>query len=139
MCMNKNSAVSGKLPLSDHLSVIILVMLLAFFLFGTAHAQQRVIVEKATGNVVDVGDETLQYDSRYFDNMDFANNPIPAGTDVRKYALNAAGAIVLRPKDELVKNFSDEWRDDLISRINASGVAANVKTLLIEIVKGMRR
>jgi hypothetical protein len=34
-----------------------------------AFAQQRVIVEKATGNVVDVGDSTLQYDTRYFDNL----------------------------------------------------------------------
>lgn len=113
---------------------------LALLLFSfPAGAQQRIVVEKATGNVVDVGDQTLQYDSRYFDNMDFTANPIPAGADVRKYMRDAAGAIVLRPKDELVKGFPDEWRDDLIARINASALAANVKTLLIEIVKGMRR
>ena len=40
-----------------------------------AFAQQRVVVEKATGNVVDAGDGSLQYDARYFDHMDLANSP----------------------------------------------------------------
>jgi len=123
----------------DMIFGLLVAGLALLFLSSPAGAQQRLIVEKATGNVVDVGDQMLQYDSRYFDNMDFANNPIPSGADVRKYVRNAAGAIVLRPKDELVKNFSDEWRDDLIARINSSALASNVKTLLIEIVKGMRR
>jgi len=123
----------------DMIFGLLVVGFALLFLSSSAGAQQRVVVEKATGNVVDVGDNNLQYDSRYFDNMDVANNPIPAGADVRKYMRNAAGAIVLRPKDELVKYFSDEWRDDLIARINASALASNVKTLLIEIVKGTRR
>jgi len=123
----------------DMIFGLLVVGFALLFLSSSAGAQQRVVVEKATGNVVDVGDNNLQYDSRYFDNMDFANNPIPSGADVRKYVRNAAGAIVLRPKDELVKNFSDEWRDDLIARINSSALASNVKTLLIEIVKGTRR
>ena len=90
-------------------------------------------------NVVDVGDSSLQYDSRFFNHLDLPNSPIPAGEDVRKYTLNAAGAIVLRPKDELVKNFADEWRNDLIARINGTGLSADLKALFIEIVKGIRR
>jgi hypothetical protein len=109
------------------------------FFAVSASAQVRVIVEKTTGNVVDVGDRTLQYDSRYFDNMDFPVSPIPAGEDVRKYMRSAAGAIVLRPKDELLKTFSDEWRKDLISRINSAGLSDDLKALLVEIVKGLRR
>src|SRR5690242_13056910 len=98
-------------------SLLITWAILASF-SSAALAQQRVVVEKSTGNVVDVGDGSLQYDSRFFNNLDLPNSPIPAGEDVKKYTLNAAGAIVLRPKDELVKNFADEWRNDLISRIN---------------------
>jgi hypothetical protein len=105
---------------------------------STAFAQQRVIVEKATGNVVDVGGPSLQYDQRYYDHMDVAVNPIPRGQDVRKYMRDAAGAIVLRPKDERVAAFADDRRDELISRINALALPADVKSLLIEIVKGLR-
>jgi hypothetical protein len=35
--------------------------------------------------------------------------------------------MVLRPKDELKSNFEDERRDDLVDRINASGVSAELK------------
>jgi hypothetical protein len=109
------------------------------FSFGSpALAQQRVIVEKATGNVIDVGDPSLQYDQRYYDHMDVAINPIPRGQDVRKYMRDAAGAIVLRPKDERVAAFADDRRDDLISRINGLALPADVKSLLIDIVKGLR-
>jgi hypothetical protein len=104
-----------------------------------AVAQQRVVVEKATGNVVDVGDASLQYDLRYFDHMEVAVSPIPRGQDVRKYMRDAAGAIVLRPKDERVTAFADERRDDLIARINALALPADLKSVLIEIVKGLRQ
>jgi hypothetical protein len=104
-----------------------------------AFAQQRIVVEKATGNVVDVGDTTLQYDSRFFDHIDSPQSVIPAGEDLRKYTRNAAGAIQLRPKDELVKNFADEWRNDLIARINSIRLSEDIKSLLIEIVKGVQR
>jgi hypothetical protein len=109
-----------------------------FSIGSPALAQQRVIVEKATGNVVDVGDPSLQYDQRYYDHMDVAINPIPRGQDVRKYMRDAAGAIVLRPKDERVAAFGDDRRDDLISRINGLALPADVKSLLIDIVKGLR-
>ena len=115
----------------------------AFFaalLFSSpALAQQRVVIERATGNIVDVGDRTLQYDSRYFDHVDFPVSPIPPGDNIRKYMRDASGAIVLRSKDELVKGFDDEWKSDLIARINGAGLSADLKALLLEIVKGMRR
>lgn len=117
---------------------IIVAALTLYFATPTV-AQQRIIVEKATGNVVDVGDTTLQYDSRFFDHIDLPNSPIPAGDDLRKYTRNAAGAIVLRPKEELIRDFADEWRNDLISRINGMRLSEDLKTLLIEIVKGSRR
>jgi hypothetical protein len=104
-----------------------------------AFAQQRVIVEKATGNVVDVGDSTLMYDTRFFDHMDLAQSPIPPGQEVRKYRRDAAGAIVLRPKDELLKISQDEWRNDLIARINGTSMSLDLKSILIELVKAMRR
>ena len=109
-----------------------------FSFASPAFAQQRVVIEKATGNIVDVGDRTLQYDSRYFDHVDFPVSPIPPGENIRKYIRDASGAIVLRPKEELL-NFEDERRKDLILRINASTFAPELKTLLLEIVKGMRR
>jgi hypothetical protein len=52
---------------------------------------------------------------------------------------DAAGAIVLRPKDERVAAFADDRRDDLISRINGLALPADVKSLLIDIVKGLRQ
>jgi len=110
-----------------------------FSFSSPAFAQQRVVVEKATGNVVDVGDSTLQYDSRYFDHMDFPASPIPGGENVRKYMRDASGAIVLRPKDELTKGFADEWRNDLTVRVNSSALPADLKAILLEIVKTMRR
>ena len=114
----------------------------AFFaavLFSSpALAQQRVVIERATGSIVDVGDRTLQYDSRYFDHMDFPVSPIPAGENIRKYMRDASGAIVLRPKQELL-NFEDERRKDLILRINASTFAPELKALLLDIVKSLRR
>ena len=58
--------------------------------------------------------------------MDLANSPIPAGENVRKYTRNAAGAIVLRPKDELTANFADEWRNDLIARVNSMSASSDV-------------
>ena len=109
------------------------------FLGSPAFAQQRVVVEKATGNVVDVGDKTLQYDTRYFDHMDFPASPIPTGENVRKYIRDASGAIVLRPKDELTKGFADEWRNDLAARINGLNLPADLKAILLDIVKTMRR
>jgi hypothetical protein len=69
--------------------------------------------------------------------MDVAINPIPRGQDVRKYMRDAAGAIVLRPKDERVAAF-DHRREDLISRINGLALPADVKSLVIDIVKGLR-
>src|SRR5687767_2268978 len=96
---------------------LIVAALIGFFAMP-ALGQQRVIVEKASGNVVDVGDGTLQYDSRYFDNMDAPTSPIQRGEDVRKYMRDASGSIVLRPKDELVKGFVDEGKSDLSARIN---------------------
>ena len=104
-----------------------------------AFAQQRIVVEKTTGNVVDVGDGTLQYDSRYFDHMDFPNSPIPPGDNIRKYTRDAAGVIVLRPKEELVKTFTDEWRNDLLSRINSMRIPDDLKALLVELLRGIRR
>ena len=117
--------------------LIVAVLILSFAC--PVFAQERIIVEKATGNVVDVGDRTLQYDSRYFDNMDVPASPIPNGEDVRKYMRDASGAIVLRPKDELTKGFADEWRNDLIARINRLVLTPDLKALLIDIVKGMNR
>jgi hypothetical protein len=104
-----------------------------------AFAQQRVIVEKATGNVVDVGDSSLQYDTRYFDNLSYPSSPIPSGANVRKYMRDASGAIVLRPKDELTKNFDDERQSDLVSRVNSANLSAELKALLLDIVKNLRR
>jgi hypothetical protein len=125
--------------LSERIAAAVLFAAILVFFSSPTFAQQRVVVEKATGNVVDVGDGSLQYDSRYYDQLDLANSPIPAGEDVRKYTRNAAGAIVLRPKDELVSNFADEWRNDLILRINSMSASSDVKALLVEIVKGLRR
>jgi hypothetical protein len=116
--------------LSKGIAAAVLFAAILVFFSSPAFAHQRVVVEKATGNVVDVGDGSLQYDSRYFDHMDLANSPIPAGENVRKYTRNAAGAIVLRPKDELTANFADEWRNDLIARINNSFVEAQHDILL---------
>lgn len=110
----------------------------AVFFSSSAFAQQRIVVEKATGNIVDVGDRTLQYDSRYFDHVDFPVSPIPPGENIGKYMRDASGAIVLRPKQELL-NFEDERRKDLILRINGAGLSPDLKALLLEIVKGMRR
>jgi len=120
-------------------TVIFILAAIVLSFSSPAFAQQRIIVEKATGNVVDVGDRTLQYDARYFDNLDHPGNPVPAGANVKKYMRDASGAIVLRPKEELKKNFDDEWRSDLISRINGATLSPDVKALLLEIVKGMRR
>ncbi len=120
-------------------TVIFILAAIVLSFSSPAFAQQRIIVEKATGNVVDVGDSTLQYDARYFDNLDYAASPIPAGANVRKYMRDASGAIVLRPKDELKKNFDDEWRSDLVSRINSVALSPDVKALLLDIVKNMRR
>jgi hypothetical protein len=105
----------------------------------TAVAQQRVVIDKATGNVVDVGDSELQYDTRYFDHMDFPAAVVPEGENVKKYRRDASGAIVLRPKDELTKTFADERNNDLIARINGSTVSAEMKAILIEIVKATLR
>ena len=111
--------------LSESIAAAVFAAILVFF-SSPAFAQQRVVVEKATGNVVDAGDGSLQYDSRYYDHMDLANSPIPAGENVRKYTRNAAGAIVLRPKDELTANFADEWRNDLIARVNSMSASSDV-------------
>jgi hypothetical protein len=46
---------------------------------------------------------------------------------VRKYTRNAAGAIVLRPKDELTANFTDEWCNDLIARVNSMSLSPDEK------------
>ena len=125
--------------LAVSLGTLVAAAFFAAVLFPSpALAQQRVVVEKATGNIVDVGDQTLQYDSRYFDHVDFPVSPIPPGENIRKYIRDASGAIVLRPKEELL-NFEDERRKDLILRINASTFAPELKALLLEIVKGMRR
>ena len=124
---------------SDCIAAAVLFAAILLSFSSPAFAQQRVVVEKATGNVVDAGDGSLQYDSRYYDHMDLANSPIPAGENVRKYTRNAAGVIVLRPKDELTTNFADEWRNDLILRINSMSASSDVKALLVEIVKGLRR
>jgi len=109
-----------------------------FSFASPAFAQQRVVIEKATGNIVDVGDRTLQYDSRYFDHVDFPVSPIPPGENIRKYIRDASGAIVLRPKEELL-NFEDERRKDFILRINASTFSPELKALLLDIVKSLRR
>lgn len=116
----------------------LIILMFAVFLSSPVFAQQRVVVEKATGNVVDMGDQKLQYDSRYFDHLDFAVSPIPEGANLAKYMRDSSGAIVQRPLAEL-KNFDDEWRKDLISRIDGSGFSSELKTLLVEIVKSMRR
>jgi hypothetical protein len=118
-------------------SLLILAALIFSFAFPV-FAQERIIVEKATGNIVDVGDSTLQYDTRYFDNLDYPRNPIPEGADFRKYVLDASGKIVLRPSDEL-KTFGDEWRKDLVSRIDALFLPPDMKSVLLEIVKSIRR
>ena len=112
---------------SDCTAAAVLFAAILVSFSSPAFAQQRVVVEKATGNVIDVGDGSLQYDSRYYDHMDLANSPIPAGENVRKYTRNAAGAIVLRPKDELTANFADEWRNDLIARINGMSASSRCK------------
>jgi hypothetical protein len=83
-------------PLGRHRGGALFAAILVSFSSPT-FAQQRVVVEKATGNVVDVGDGSLQYDARYFDHMDLANSPIPAGEDVRKYTRDTAKASVLTP------------------------------------------
>jgi hypothetical protein len=116
-----------------------LLIAAVFFFSFPAFAQQRVIVEKATGNIVDVGDASLQYDARYFDNLTYSQSPIPAGANFRKYKRDAAGDIVLRGKEELTKNFADEWQKDLIAKINAASIGPDLKAVLIELVKGMRR
>ena len=122
------------------LGTLVAAAFFAAVLFSSpALAQQRVVIERATGNIVDVGDRTLQYDSRYFDHVDFPVSPIPAGDNIRKYMRDGSGAIVLRPKEELVKGFDDEWKSDLTTRINGSGLSPDLKVLLLEIVKGMRR
>ena len=141
------NARTGKFSLSPFTRAYALVGTVVVVLFGAtllcigspAFAQQRVVVEKATGNVVDVGDSTLRYDTRYFDHMDFPASPIPTGENVRKYMRDASGAIVLRPKDELTKGFADEWRNDLTARVNNSNLPADLKAILLEIVKTMRR
>jgi hypothetical protein len=125
-------------PASQAVATALLATGIFFSSGSPALAQQRVIVEKATGNVVDVGEPSLQYDQRYYDHMDVAINPIPHGQDVRKYMRDAAGAIVLRPKDERVAAFADDRRDELISRINGLALPAELKSLLIDIVKGLR-
>jgi len=122
------------------LGTLVAAAFFAAVLFSSpALAQQRVVIERATGNIVDVGDRTLQYDSRYFDHVDFPVSPIPPGDNIGKYMRDGSGAIVLRSKDELVKGFDDEWKSDLIARINGAGLSADLKALLLEIVKGMRR
>ena len=138
---------TGRFFLSPFTRAYALVRTVVVVLFGVTllcigspvFAQQRVVVEKATGNVVDVGDRTLQYDTRYFDHMDFPASPIPTGENVRKYIRDASGAIVLRPKDELTKGFADEWRNDLAARINGLNLPADLKAILLDIVKTMRR
>ena len=121
------------------LGTLVAAVFFAGVLFSSpALAQQRVVVERATGNIVDVGDRTLQYDSRYFDHVDFPVSPIPPGDNIRKYMRDGSGAIVLRPKQELL-NFEDERRKDLILRINASTFAPELKALLLDIVKSLRR
>jgi hypothetical protein len=117
-----------------------LILIAAIILLSSpAIAQQRVIVEKATGNIVDVGDSSLQYDARYFDNLTYNQSPIPAGANFRKYKRDAVGDIVLRGKDDLAKNFADEWQKDLIAKINAASIGPDLKAVLLELVKGMRR
>ena len=126
--------------LAVSLGTLVAAAFFAAVLFPSpALAQQRVVVEKATGNIVDVGDRTLQYDSRYFDHVDFPVSPIPPGDNIGKYMRDGSGAIVLRSKDELTKGFDDEWKRDLTTRINGSGLSPDLKALLLEIVKGMRR
>ena len=121
------------------LGTLVAAVFFAGVLFSSpALAQQRVVIERATGNIVDVGDRTLQYDTRYFDHVDFPVSPIPPGENIRKYMRDASGAIVLRPKQELL-TFEDERRKDLILRINASTFAPELKALLLDIVKSLRR
>jgi len=117
-----------------------IVVLVGSGLFpAAAIAQQRIVIEKATGNVVDAGDKNLQYDTRYFDHMDFPAALIPEGENVKKYRRDASGAIVLRPKDELTKAFADERNNDLIARINGLTVSADIKAILVDIVKATLR
>lgn len=142
LTMNEDGNISAESKFLSHVIVTTIAgvgLLCGVLLVSPVSAQQRVVVEKATGNVVDIGDRTLQYDTRYFDHMDFPASPIPSGESVKKYMRDALGAIVLRPKDELIKDFADERRNDLIARINGSGVSAELKTLLIEIVKSLPR
>jgi hypothetical protein len=102
-------------------------------------AQERVVIERATGNVVDVGEASLRYDDRYFDHMDFPASPIPRGEDVRKYMRDGSGAIVLRPKDERLRSFADDRREDLTARIERLALPRELKAVLIDIVKGLRQ
>jgi hypothetical protein len=81
--------------------VIFAVAFIAYLLPSSVFSQQRIIVDKATGDVVDVGDRSLQYDTRYFDNVYYPVAVIPEGENFRKYMRDPMGAIVLRPEDEL--------------------------------------
>ena len=118
--------------------LIVMIGILSCFSFP-AFGQQRIIVEKATGNVVDVGDNTLVYDTRFFDNLDYPNNPVPERADFRKYFRDQSGNIVQRPGEELKQDFDDVWQDDLISRVNASRLTPELKEILIEIIKNIIR
>jgi len=62
------------------------IFILGVVLFSSpALARQRMVVEKTTGNVVDVGDITLKYDERRFDQLDYPVTVIPSGANLREY------------------------------------------------------
>lgn len=116
-------------------SSLLLVLLLA----QAAWSIQRIIVEKATNKVVDAGSNSLQYDPRFYDNLDYPDNTIPAGENPRKYLKDGAGNIVKAPANDLRERFHDEWRSDMIARVTASGLAQGLKDFLIELINRLER
>lgn len=110
-------------------ATLILILALA----TSAWATQRIVVDKSNGDVVDAGDTSIQYDSRYYDNMDFADGTIPAGEDPRKYYLSG-GNIIKRPAAQLRSDFDAEWATDVKARIDASNLPQAAKDFLKELV-----
>ncbi len=69
-----------------------------------------VIVRLADNRVVDASDsDDVNWDTRYYENLHPATNPVPAGENPLKYEKDGNGDIVKRPFPELIKEFPDEY------------------------------
>lgn len=94
----------------------------------------RIIVDKATGRIIDTGDASLQYDPRFFDNLDYPDGTIPPGEVPQKYHRDLTGNIIKWPQSKLVQEFPDEARADLVAAIAGAATLVDLKQAIIRFI-----